>query len=182
MSGSLPDRPAVLLRVVTSYGLGAATMGAVNILILVGLQSQYPAVGADYLRLCVSPLFAAVQEPITSKLLAAGVLLAWTARADQADWLRGNWARVATLGGLWVGVVEVLVRILGGAVRPELLPPVVLHVVTALVVGWAVFRTAGRQRNLVDYHAVLLAVSVAVLLHVGWNRYVGPVLADPLPC
>lgn len=183
MSDSEPEGLAVLQRVVACYGLGAVTMGAVNVLVLVGLQSQYPGVGADYLRLCVSPLFAAVQEPLTSKLLGAWILLAWTGRADQAPWLRANRARVAALGGLSVGVVELLIRSLDpGALGLELLPPVGLHVVTGTLVGWAVFRTADRRRTLVDLHLVLLTLGLAILVHVGWNRYVWPVLAGPLPC
>lgn len=183
MSQGRPDRFATVQRVFVPYGLGAVLMGGVNVLLIQALQGQYPGVDLAYIQTCVSPLFAAVQEPITSKLLPAGLVLAWTGRAHQAAWLRERWLPVAAVGGLTVGLIELASKAVGaGVLSPTLVAPVGLHVATALLVGWAVFRTAGRRRTLVDLHVVLLALGLAVLVHVGWNRYIWPVLAGPLPC
>lgn len=183
MADARPDRFSRVQRVFVAYGLGAVLMGAVNLLVFRALAAQYPGASTAYIRLCVSPLFAAVQEPLTSKLVPAVVVLVWTGRADQGAWLRDRWARVAAAGGLTVGVVELGSRVIdGAALDVGLVAPIALHVVTALLVGWAVYRTAGRRRSLVDLHLVLLAVGLAVLVHVAWNRYLWPVLAGPLPC
>ncbi len=183
MAGAPPDRFARLQRIAVPYGLGAVLMGAANVVIFQVLRGQYPDVSPAYLEVCVSPLFAAVQEPFTSKLIPAILLVAWTTRADQSAWLRRDWRRVAVASGLVVGLVELGSNVVGGSAPGlELLPRVALHVATALLVGWAVFRTAGRRKTLIDLHVVVLALGLAVLLHVGWNRYLFPVLAGPLPC
>jgi hypothetical protein len=165
MSQGRPDRFATVQRVFVPYGLGAVLMGGVNVLLIQALQGQYPGVDLAYIRTCVSPLFAAVQEPITSKLLPAGLVLAWTGRAHQAAWLRERWLPVAAVGGLTVGLIELASKAAGaGVLSPALVAPV------------------GLRLTLVDLHVVLLALGLAVLVHVGWNRYVWPVLAGPLPC
>ena len=183
MPQTRPDRLARIQRVFVPYGIGAVLMGAVNVALLELLQGQYPNVSAAYIEACVSPLFAAVQEPLTSKLLPAILVLGWTGRADQATWLRERWLPVAAAGGLTVGTIELLSKALDmGALQVELLPPVGLHVVTATLVGWSLYRTAGRDRDLVDAHLVLLTVGLAILLHLGWNRYAWPAIVGGLPC
>lgn len=177
-----PDAFGTLQRIFVPYVLGALLMGAVNLLVLEFLQGQYPGVSVAYIRACASPLFAAVQEPITSKLLPAVLVLAWSGREGQSAWLRTRWAMVATAGGLVVGVTELISKIAAGPIQLQAVLPVVLHVLTATLVGWAVFRSAGRRRTLIDVHLVLLAVGMAVLVHVTWNRFLWPALAGGLPC
>ncbi|MEF8774985.1 MAG: hypothetical protein V5A43_00590 [Haloarculaceae archaeon] len=182
MHGNQPDSFTALQRVVVPFGLGAVLMAAMNLLVLEVLQGQYPGVSAAYIRACASPLFAAVQEPLTSKLLPAIFVLAWTRRLNQAAWLRTRWATVAAGGGLVVGALELVSKLARGPIQLSVVPPVVLHVLTATIVGWAVFRTAGRRRTVIDLHLVVLAVGLAVSVHLGWSRFVWPALTGGLPC
>jgi hypothetical protein len=180
-----PDRltGGRLQRLGATYGAGGVLMGAVNLLVLTSLRGQYPTVSPAYLKVCVSPLIAGVQEPVTSKLLPALVFLAWMGRRGDSDWLRANPGRIGALGGFVIGALEFGAKVVdAGALDPKTLPPVLLHVLTGLVVGWAVFRTAGRGRDLVDAHLVLLGVAAAVLVHVGWNRYLGVWALAGTPC
>lgn len=177
------DSRARHFRVIGAYGVGAVLMGLVNVLALAFLESRYPGVAPAYLRTCVGSLVAGLQEPVTSKLLPPLGLLFVAGTPAGATWLRDNRWRLGALGGVTVGVIELGSKLVEGqAAELGLLGPVILHVLTGVIVGVAVFRAAGRDRSLIDAHVVILALGLAILLHVGWNRYLGVWLAGASPC
>lgn len=183
MADSRRAESSRVFHVFGAYALGAVLMGLVNVVALALLETRYPGVAPAYLRTCVGSLVAGLQEPVTSKLLPALGLLVGVSSPAGVRWLRqGRW-RLAAVGGLTVGIIELGSKLLEGhAAELGLLGPVALHVLTGVIVGVAVFRVAGRDRSLIDAHVVILALGVAILLHVGWNRYLGFWLAGTTPC
>lgn len=159
------------------YALGALGLALLDIGAIAVLAGQYGA-SVAYLRQCVSPLVVALAGPILVGLVPAVAVLSLTAREGRQTWLRRRALAVGGAGGLLVGVLETARQVVAaGALDATTLPLVGVHALSGALVGWGVYRLAGRRRRLVDYHLVVLTVAVAVGIHLVWGRYLRPVLA-----
>lgn len=177
------DWLAVLTKIALPFGVGVVAMAAVNVVLLRFLSFSFPSASFNTLRICIHPVLAAVQEPFTSKLLPA-VFIVWLAR-------REGWTeRVVTrryhyglIGGLTVGGVEWGSKLIDSlSLSLTGFPPILMHTVNGLLIGTAVFRIAGKEKQLKDYAILLLAIALAVLIHVFWNTRVAFWMADLPPC
>lgn len=172
-----------IVRYLGPFALGTILMASVNVAVLQVLVDNYPNAEWMYLRVCVHPLIAAIQEPITSKFLPAIGVLLWAKRESRESSLQSRKLRFAVLGGTTVGSLEAGSRILDSlSLKFSVLPPVAMHASTGLIIGVAVYRLAGQQSNVVDYSLVVGAYSLALTIHFFWNSRVAFWLANTPPC
>lgn len=177
------DWLAVLTKIALPFGVGVAAMAAVNIVIMQILSFSFPSVSFKTLRICIHPVLAAVQEPFTSKLLPA-VFIVWLAKRE--GWTERVVARrfhYGLIGGLTVGGVEWGSKLIDSlSLSFTGFPPILMHTVNGLLIGTAVFRVAGKEKQPKDYVILLLAIVLAVLIHLFWNTRVAFWMADLPPC
>lgn len=177
------DWLAVLTKIALPFGVGVVAMAAVNVAIIQILSFTFPSTSFNTLRICVHPILAAVQEPVTSKLLPA-VFIVWLARRE--GWTENVVARryhYGLVGGLTVGVVEWGSKLIDSlSLSLTGFPPILMHTVNGLLIGIAVFRVARKEKQPKDYAILLLAVVLAMLIHLFWNTRVAFWMADLPPC
>lgn len=177
------DWLAVLTKISLPFGVGVVAMTAVNIVLLQILSFSFPSASFNTLRICIHPVLAAVQEPFTSKVLPA-VFIVWLARRE--GWTERVVARryhYGLIGGLTVGGVEWGSKLINSqSLSLTGFPPILMHTVNGLLIGTAVFRIAVKEKQLKDYAILLLAIVLAVLIHVFWNTRVAFWMADLPPC
>lgn len=170
-------------RYLAPFAFGALLTTTVNFVALQTFAGWYPGISRAYLRVCVTPAVGAVQEPLTSKLLPAVLVLLWATREGRTAHLRTNRYQFAVLGGATVGLLEAGGKLVdSGAFTPTVFPPVVLHAATGLLVGASVYRLAGRERTRADGALVAAACVTAMLIHLLWNVEVAFWLAGFDPC
>lgn len=166
------------------FGMGVVLMAAINKSILIfGFQNLYPPDTWDYIRICIHPTFAAVQEPFTSKFIPAIVIVYLANRRDRLATVRDRSLEIAALGGLTVGAVEAGSKMLDQvSLSFGALPPVLMHVVTGTLVATAVFRYADGRQRWRGIAVMLVAYIAAVIVHVIWNTRIAFWLAGWNPC
>lgn len=171
-------------RYLLPFGIGTVLMAAVNksILVLV-FQQFYPPDTWTYIRLCIHPLIAVIQEPLTSKFLPAALITLLAERGGYTSFLRENFLKLGVLGGLTVGIVEAGSKMLGQiAIIPIAILPIVLHVITGALVSSALFRFAGQQRVVRAGLVMIGGYFSAVIIHLFWNSQVVFWITGQNPC
>lgn len=173
----------VLTKIALPFGLGVVAMAAINVAVMHVLSFSYPETSFNTLRICIQPALAAVQEPVTSKLLPA-VFIVWLARKQ--EWTENLIARryhYGLVGGLTVGVVEWGSKLIDSlSLGFTGFPPILMHTVNGLLIGTTVFRVAEKEKQPKDFVYLLLAVVLATSIHLFWNIRVAFWLADLPPC
>ena len=183
-------RAASLSRYTVPFLGGTALMGTVNSVVLFGLVLAVPSASLAETLVCDVSRVAAVQEPLTSKLLPAVGVVLWADNEGRLDRLRARRLRYALLGGVTVGLAEAVLKNVsvlfplagaGPGARLATLYPVALHAFTGGVVGLAVYSAVGRSRGSAAVR-VVPAVAAAVAAHYLWNTRVAFALAGSSPC
>ena len=169
------------------FGFGAILMASVNVAVLEVFSIYFPSASQAYFRICVSPLIAALQEPISSKLLPATIVFVWAKRDNRLQELYRGRYRLAALGGLTVGAIEAMsknVRVFPPSIdlSANTLPPILMHSVTGFVIGLAIYSVARRSFEGNAWVRILLALSTAIGVHFLWNSWVAFLLAGQNPC
>lgn len=186
----LAGRAASLARYTVPFLGGMALMGTVNAAVLLVLVLAVPSASLAATVACHVGRVAAVQEPITSKLLPAVGVLLWANSEGRLPTLRDRRLRYAALGGLTVGLTEAVLKNVsqlfplasaGPEARLLTLFPVALHAFTGTVVGLAVYSAIDRTIGAAALR-VLPAVGVAVVAHFLWNTRIAFALAGTNPC
>jgi RsiW-degrading membrane proteinase PrsW (M82 family) len=186
----LAGRVASLARYTVPFLGGTALMGTVNTVVLVALLLAVPSATLAETLACDIGRVAAVQEPVTSKLLPAVGVWLWADSEGRLPVLRDGRLRYAVLGGLTVGLTEAVLKNVsplfplasaGPETRLLTLLPVALHVLTGTVVGLAVYGAVDRGVRAAAPR-VLVALAVAVGAHFLWNTRVAFLLAGSNPC
>jgi hypothetical protein len=186
----LAGRAASLARYTVPFLGGTALMGTVNTVVLVALVLAVPSASLAATVACDIGRVAAVQEPVTSKLLPAVGVLLWADSEGRLAALRDGRFRYAALGGLTVGLTEAVLKNVsllfplasaGPEARLLTLFPVALHVFTGTVVGLAVYSAIDRSVGAAALR-VLPALAVAVVAHFLWNTRIAFLLAGTNPC
>lgn len=174
-------------RYLFPFGLGTFLMAAVNVFILWVFSVQYPTASQTYFRVCVSPLIAALQEPISSKLLPALVVFLWAKRENRLQILYNDRYQLAVIAGATVGVIEALSKnfsVIPPSIDPSLSTflPVFLHSITGFVVGVSVYSMASPQFERGRSTRILFGVILAIGIHFIWNSQIAFLLAGQSPC
>lgn len=166
------------------FGFGTILMAVVNIAILELVFHQiYPPGTWDYIQVCVHPIVAAIQEPITSKLLPAVFITLLAIRRGWIADVRDRALKLGILGGLTVGLVEAGSKMLDKmALNIETLPPVLMHTITGGVLATVVFRFGGKEDNQWTASIFLGAYLAAVIVHWLWNTRIVFWIAGGNPC
>lgn len=186
----LAGRAASLARYTIPFLGGTALMGTVNTVVLFALVLAVPSASLAVTVACDIGRVAAVQEPVTSKLLPAVGVLLWADSEGRLPALRDGRLRYAALGGLTVGLTEAVLKNVsllfplasaGPETRLLSLLPVALHAFTGTVVGLAVYSAIDRTVGAAALR-VVPALAVAVAAHFLWNTRVAFLLAGTNPC
>jgi hypothetical protein len=106
----LVGRAASLARYTVPFLGGTALMGTVNTVVLAALLLAVPSATLAETLACDIGRVAAVQEPVTSKLLPAVGVLLWADSEGRLPALRDGRLRYAVLGGLTVGLTEAVLK------------------------------------------------------------------------
>lgn len=166
------------------FGFGAVLMAAINKSVLIyGFHSIYPPETWNYVRICIHPIFAAVQEPLTSKFLPASVIVYLSVQRDAIENVRRSAFRLGVLGGFTVGIIEALSKMLDQLeILSSTLTPILMHTLTGAIIGTTIFRLAGRDNNARAGVLLLAAYLIAVLVHYLYNTQIVFWLAGFNPC
>lgn len=173
----------ILTRVSLPFAIGAVVMTAVNVVMLEILKISFPTTSFSTLRICIHPILAAIQEPITSKLLPALVIVWFAKNQGQTEDVHARRYHYGLVGGLSVGIVEWGSKVIDSlSLSLTGVLPILMHTVNGLIIGAAVFWVAGKKTHQEKYLILLLAVMLAIAIHLVWNIFIAFWLADLEPC
>lgn len=154
-----------------------------NTHVLVGILFAGSLVLADYtIRLYLSvfpaplphPVAAGFTEPITTKLVPAFAVVYFHQNPKynlNIEYLKSHWLRFGILGGVSLSAFERVMYIIVRDADVTLLFALVplMHILNAVLIAGFVFATAGRYDEFRVLGSVLVAVIVAMVIHVFWN-------------
>ena len=165
------------------FAIATVLMSVVNNLVLIALKASHPPEIGEYIRVCLQPMIAAVQEPITSKLIGSILVLYIAGRKTQTWEIQSNPFKFSLLGGLTVGVVESLgVMIPSLTLNVAALLPILMHMTTGAVIATVVFKYGNRPLSPQDALNIVAATVFGILIHILWNTRIAFWIAGVNPC